>query len=61
MAYFAVVKPKDDDENPGLPFGPFVNKDEAENWANSEAEFLRDKQTDLFEVDDYIAFGPEVN
>ena len=70
MACFAVVKRTEDENSPGRPFGPFVTRAQAEDWMSGmaithpdgTAEFLEEEHTvSFFEVDDFIAFGSEVN
>lgn len=53
MACIAVIKKAD---GSGQPLGPFVTRVEAENCL-SGAEGV----VEFFEVDDFIAFGAEVN
>lgn len=57
MACFAVVKHREDD--PGRPFGPFLTRDDAEEWI--AGEFPEEGSVSFFDVDDFIAFGAEVN
>lgn len=55
MACLVVVELED---GVGRPFGPFVTRDEAEEWIDGE---FPEEQVSFFDVDDFIAFGAEVN
>lgn len=36
MACFAVVKHGENEDAPGRPFGPFLTRDDAEEWMTGE-------------------------
>lgn len=58
MACLVVVELED---GVGRPFGPFVTRDEAEAWVSETAEFQEEHTVSFFDMDDFIAFGAEVN
>jgi hypothetical protein len=69
MACFVLVNRRDE-RDVGRPFGPFVTRAQAEDWTSGvaithpdgTAEFLAENHTVSFvDVDDFIAFGAEVN
>lgn len=43
----------------GRPFGPFLTRDDAEEWI--DGEFPEEHTVSFFDVDDFIAFGAEAN
>lgn len=56
MACLVVVELED---GVGRPFGPFVTRDDAEEWI--VGEFPEGQPVSFFDMDDFIAFGAEVN
>jgi hypothetical protein len=68
MAFFAVIKNRK--RKPVEALGPFVTRKQAKDWMagvvmeypDGTAEFLQENHTvSFYKVDDYVAFGAEVN